>query len=950
MRIPKGMGVVALILLFIAYSLSPVYAQGKVRYEISGIVNEMISNEKIPYAVVLLPALNIWAITDDNGTFVIKDVPSGDWVIEVSCLGYQKIEKKLAVKQNLKNQRFKMHAQDLTLKDVVVTAESGTNINSSSKIGRTAIQHLQAASLRDVLQLLPGQITANPDLSKPGALTIRETNTDNEVNSLGTSLVVDGARISNDANLQRLTTTKDDTNKGEMSFPASGGMGVDARKISPDRIESVEVIRGVASAEYGDLTSGAVIMTTKAGLTPYEVSLKTDPRLKSVAVGKGTGLGPNKGFLNVDADYTHAYKDIRSEANSYNRISGQIGYSNRFSIGNSKLNFNAKTSGYFTLNTTKNDPDKTLNEYVKSKDNEIDLNLFGNWLFNKSWITCLRYTFFGSYGYQHTEENKEYIGSNPVPVTYTNQNGEQIATFLPVNYTQLRVVEGKPVYLQGKLSANACHKFGSVFNKAVVGGEWSSIGNNGKGKWGQFMPLGYRDRSFADIPFIHNYSFFVEDKMNINLGTSSLELQAGLRMTNILTDAANYNLSFDPRLNAKYAIVERPGQEGLRLLSVRGGWGIQHKMPTLMHLYPDPFYADQLSFSYQNADFSEGLALITSKVVSDTSNPELKLPQSTNYEIGVDWNVSGIKGSVVYFNENLKNAFTFDRFLTTLPYKVYNRTTTLPEYTNGILTSNGQPVPYTTDTVFTPYLRPGNQARVNKWGIEYTVNFGKIPVLNTSIIIDGAYMNIRRSEDGREYIYKEGTFNQQNRKYAAVYGGVATSGANGTKSERLNTNVRFVTNIPQIRMVVSLGVQCVWMDRSQRLSNSSLSRVIMRDEQGNRVEGDIYKDTQYTKYLYPVELIDFQGNRIPFTDEMMNNTQMKDYEIRMTPAYFQNDNPNPYFLLNLRLTKEFGKIARFSFYVNNLTHSNPNRYYRSVGMYRRVNPDIYCGAELTFSF
>lgn len=945
MRIPKETGVIALILFLVSYSYPSAYGQVKMRFELGGTVSDVVSNEKIPYAVVFLPALHVWAVTDDDGIFAMNEIPEGEWVFEVSCLGYQKVERKLTVKQNLPNMRLTMHAQDLTLRDVVVTAESGSNISSSSKIGRTAIQHMQATSLTDVLQLLPGNITANPDLSKPGVLTIRETNTGNEINALGTSLVVDGARISNDANMQSASTVKEDA-----SFPVTGGTGIDSRKISPDRIESLEVIRGVASAEYGDLTSGAVVMTTKAGVTPFEISLKTDPRLKSAAIGKGVSLGANKGFLNVDADYTYAFRDLRSTSDSYNRISGQIGYSNRFNVGDSKLNFNAKASGCFTLNTVKNDPDKSLNEYVKSKDDQIDLNIFGNWLFNKSWITGMRYTFFGSYGYQRTEENKEYQGTNPVPVTYTNQNGEQLAMFLPVNYTQLRVVEGKPVYLQGKISANACHKFGDIFNRALIGAEWSTVGNNGKGKWGEYMPLGYRNRSFSDIPYIHNYSVFIEDKLSVSFPFSSLELQGGVRLTNIITEAADYHVAVDPRLNARYAFVERPQAEVLRLVSVRAGWGIQHKMPTLMHLYPDSFYKDYLTFSYQNADFTEGMAIMTTKVVEDTSNPELKLPKSTNFEVGADLNIAGIKGSVVYFNEKLTNAFTFDSHLTTLPYKVYNRTSSMPEYVDGVLMENGVEVPYTQDTIFASYKRPGNQAKVDKWGLEYTLNLGKIQALNTSIIVDGAYLNIRRMETGEESTYKTTTINQKNRKYGAVYEG-STSGHCGIKSERLNTNIRFVTHIPKIRLVVSLGVQCVWIDRSQWIaSNSKRARIIMRDNEGRRIDGNIYKDGIHTKYLYPIALVDFSGNRIPFTEDMLDDAQVKDYELRMNPTAFLADDLKPYCMLNLRLTKEFGSLARFSFYANNFTNFNPKRYYGSTGYYHRVNTPIYCGAELAFSF
>lgn len=945
MQKTRNKGIFLIIVLLFATGLSTAFGQGRARFAVSGTVSDQVSGERIPYAVVLLPALNIWSITNEQGGFELKEVPQGEWMLEATCLGYQKFERKLTLNRDLRGVSLKLHTADLTLQDVVVTAEAGTNLNSSSKIGRTAIEHLQAASLTDVLQLLPGQITSNPDLSKPGALTIRETNTSNETNALGTSLVIDGARISNDANLQVGNTAKN-----ESFFSATGGGGVDSRKISADRIESVEVIRGVASAEYGDLTSGAVVMTTKAGVSPFEVSLKTDPRLKSVAAGKGVDLGANRGFLNVDADYTYAFKDIRSLTDSYNRISGQVGYSNRFGIGTSRLSFNAKASGYLTLNTVKNDPDKTLNEYVKTRDNQLDLNIFGNWLFNKPWLTGLRYTLYGSYGYQRAEENKEYQGANPTPVTYTKENGEQLALLLPIDYMQLRVVEGKPVYLQAKLSANVSHKRGALFNRLLAGGEWSTVGNNGRGKWGEYMPLGYRDRSFSDIPYIHNYSLFAEDKLNIKLPASAIELQAGVRFTNVITEAADYSVAVDPRLNAKYTIIDKPRAEGVRQLAVRGGWGVQHKMPTLLHLYPDPFYKDYLSFSYQNADFTEGLAVMTTKVIEDTSNPDLKLPRSTNYELGTDFNLFGIKGSVVYFNEKLRNAFTFDSELTTLAYNIYDRTTSLPQYANGALTVGGQAVGSSQDTLFATYSRPGNNAKVDKWGIEYTLNLGKLQALNTSIIVDGAYMNIRRMNTGEEALYKSTTINRANRKYAAVYESSA-SGSAGTKSERLNTNVRFVTNIPKIRMVVSLGVQCVWIDRGQWIASASGSeRIIMRDDNGNRVEGNIYKDGTHYKYLYPTYLVDFAGNRIPFTEAMLSDVQAKDYEVKINPTAFLGDDLKPYCMLNLRLTKEFGSLARFSFYANNFTNFNPKRYYRSTGVSLRVNTPIYCGAELAFTF
>ena len=47
--------------------------------------------------------------------------------------------------------------------------------------------------------------------------------------------------------------------------------------VSPDNVESMEVIRGIPSVEYGNLTSGVVIVKTKTGSTPWEAKFKADP-------------------------------------------------------------------------------------------------------------------------------------------------------------------------------------------------------------------------------------------------------------------------------------------------------------------------------------------------------------------------------------------------------------------------------------------------------------------------------------------------------------------------------------------------------------------------------------------------------------------------------------------------------------------------------------------------
>ena len=45
--------------------------------------------------------------------------------------------------------------------------------------------------------------------------------------------------------------------------------GVSTRGVSASNIESVEVVPGIASVEYGDLTNGVVKVKTRRGSSPF---------------------------------------------------------------------------------------------------------------------------------------------------------------------------------------------------------------------------------------------------------------------------------------------------------------------------------------------------------------------------------------------------------------------------------------------------------------------------------------------------------------------------------------------------------------------------------------------------------------------------------------------------------------------------------------------------------
>lgn len=192
----------------------------------------------------------------------------------------------------------------------VVARASAAGTSTSSTIGRQAMDHLQATSLMDVMQLIPGQLmTGVSSLTSAEKITIRTLNANDANNAFGTAIVLDGVPISDNASLDN-----------KAGITSSGATGVDLREIGADNIESIEVIRGIPSAEYGDLTSGAVIVNTKAGQSPLEIRTKINPVTFNTSLNKGWKFAGQKGSLNTNLDYAQAWGDPRQKTTSFDRF------------------------------------------------------------------------------------------------------------------------------------------------------------------------------------------------------------------------------------------------------------------------------------------------------------------------------------------------------------------------------------------------------------------------------------------------------------------------------------------------------------------------------------------------------------------------------------------------------------------------------------------------------
>ena len=300
------------ILLFVICVVATAHGQNVVR----GKVLDNSKGEPLPFATVVVVGMpNVYDVTDSKGNFVLRfgNNSSINRKIEISIMGY--ITKRFSL---VNDGVYTLNEDTYSLREVVVTATESHEVVNSSKIGKSAIKHIQPSSIADILELLPGGRAKDPVLSSPQIISLRSaaaiSGSNYNTQALGTKFIIDGVPVNNDANLQSTP-----------AYSAYGSSfvnaGVDMRTISTDDVESIEVVRGIPSVEYGDLTSGLVNIKRKQGGRDIEARFKADMQSKLFYAGKGFEWGEHdKLTMNINAGYLDAKSDPRNTRQNYSRF------------------------------------------------------------------------------------------------------------------------------------------------------------------------------------------------------------------------------------------------------------------------------------------------------------------------------------------------------------------------------------------------------------------------------------------------------------------------------------------------------------------------------------------------------------------------------------------------------------------------------------------------------
>ncbi|MBD5190677.1 MAG: TonB-dependent receptor plug domain-containing protein [Bacteroidales bacterium] len=822
------------------------------------------------------------------------------------------------------------------LDEVVVTAKEGDGLSSSSKIGRDAMEHLQPTSFSDLLELLPGNISQNPEMGKANTITLRETgnlgatgvktdNDDYSISSLGTLFMVDGAPINGDANLQG---TGIGTSDSPTSVRNITNKGVDMRSISTDNIESVEIVRGIPSAEYGNLTSGLVKIKRISRRTPFTARFKADEYSKLFAASKGIGFREGDAVLNIDVSFLDSKTDPRNNLENYRRLTGSARFNSSWQKNVTSLRWNIGADYTGSFDNTKSDPDLNymkIDEYKSlynrfSLTSDLQIDLWGSYFFNSLNVNT-------SLSYQNDEltRRKQVAPQRASVAPTTMLPGESKGEYLLGEYIADFHSQNRPVnyFLKGR--AEGEKTTGSASHNYKAGLEWTISKNLGHGQtYDLRRPLSAswttRPRDFSDIPALQVLNFFLEERITLPVGKNTLIAQAGLRGMMLPGLSSKYYLHnrpyLDPRLNMSWEFPTiGSGRNALRI-SLNGGFGLTTKMPTIDYLYPQVHYTDIIQLNYYDAaNPVDNSAISLMTYIDETVNYNLRAARNRKWEVSINAGWRGNSLNVTYFRENLTSGFRYSAVYAPYSYKDYDASAIDPSTLTGPPSISS--LPYKETQVLRGYRTPTNGTAINKQGIEFTLTTARFKPLRTRLTINGAWFHSKYSNSECQYA----TVNDvvDGTPVSDLYVGIYNY-RDGRVNDQFNTNFMFDTQIPKWGLVFTTSFQCLWWVKTTRMAIDGTPDAYL-----SATDGLIHD--------YPAGDID--DKFLPFLVKHYNDESFRTVKIPFA-GYF-----------NLKATKSIGRHFKIALFVNRILDWLPD--YRANGLLVRRSSDAYFGMELNIS-
>lgn len=872
-----------LFFLFIIISYS-IFSQS---IEIKGIV---LDEKKQPLTdvTIVVPELDIGTFTNEKGAFALK-VPNKNIVLEVSSIGFntQKIDLK-EIKSTV-DIVIVLLEDRLNLKEVIVTAKKEYSKEGSStyKIESQAIKQVQAMNLSGVLALLPGNKIIPPNLTKPQLANLRSLSelVPNRVysNSFGTAIILDGVSINTDANLQAKNPTS--STSGGKSTVAKG---LDLRTISLANVSSVEVVAGVASPKYGNLSSGGIILKSKVGISPWIFNSNISSTNYQASITKGFKL-PKWGVLNSDFSYSYSSGSPTELKMYYQNFN--LGLRWKLPVFK-KLKWDHFTSFRIVHSDDGNrhDPDEVYKTEADVKSTSYQLAFSGGF---SSFLGKINYNLNGNVTSQYSYFNS-YNTFGPFPIVEALESGTYHTTFTPSVFNFTKEIKGQPINLNAQLEVLQFASKGNFNFNFETGLQYSFADNKGSGRvsTGNIshpnLSIGSRSATFNKIPASKILSAYHQTRIKYRQGDFKQLISLGIRYDNMWE---RYNL-LSPRLSVSSKYKE---------FNIRGAWGLAYKAPAMIHLYPDKSYIDYTNFMYYAKNPKERLAIVTT-YVHQPNNKHLKPHHVDLKEVGFDWSSSFLNVQLTCFKKKLLNGITHTDELLLLPLQKYK--VVKQERDKQPLV---EPIAGSVMNVARDVRIVKNSYNEITDGVEFIINPKKIKATNTEFNFRYSYLETYVNNTGYKIEPSKYTVGNNPVRFG-VYN------QNSVKVSKSFGTLTLIQHIPSLRFVLTLATELNFKRHSSKIGAS----------------------------IYPYAYYDIEGNyvEIPLADRAKPEyDDLKLDENIFRPAKI------PFFAnFNLQVRKETKKGHSFSFFANNAPWYNPE--YSENGNRRLLNDKLTVG----FSF
>lgn len=911
-------------LIFIAFFISglcsAVFAQTD-KATVEGVVRDS-DGKPLSFATMFIAELGTGVSTDLEGKFRFTGTKGTEYTLNVSYLNH--VDKEVKVKAGSPEPLvIVLEEQSYELAEVVVMADYKKNQGSTAVINQQALEHIQPTSVADVLSLIPGGLFRESSATGFNRISLRQSGSDDNT-SLGMAVVMDGIPQDNDgfrASIPGLSTD-------EYSDRLGMNRGIDLKTLSTDHIRKIEIVKGISSAKLGNLSSGVIQTTSKIGITPAQLRMKVDPLAKLIYLGKGFRISPKMGYLHTGIDYTSVYDDRRDPMSKYSRLTGQVTYNNSVDVGDKTLFLFFKLSEVYTLNQAKEDElTQDYNESFRNKYSRTGASFKAQMYDLGKIVDNVEFIASADYTYDLIDRNRLVQTGTPLPSPLATEEGESEGIYLPSTYYSPFQIENKPLSLLTQLNAESLFETRSFRHKVIYGLSWKRTKNYGEGVMVDMTRPPYpgnneyvRPVPNRSIPALSVGAAYAEEQLKHSNRWFDFELNAGVRFTQMFNLDTKYTelrkLQVEPRINAALSFnIGLAGGKSLRNM-FRFGFGQENKLPTLDYIYPDRVYKDMIvlnAYTKQDDPFNH---LITYTKIYDVTNNSLRPNRNTKYEAGWDVEYEGYSLSLTFFKEHSDRGFE-----SVAEYSPVR-------YTRYVDPIDGQPIvgrrPEKEDYVADPYATfvdmdiVRNSMKVEKKGLEYLLRFPKIIPLSTTVEINGAYYDTRYSSGAPLQYHPAFRDDDRPQPYVGIY-----RRQDITRQRIFNTNLWFNTNIPRYKMIFTTFFQFIWLNEEMRING---------DE-------------------YPSAYFDTDGRLHTVDDRILQSIKDGHTVWRHYHIYKEDFSETlPVSLtVNFKVTKEFSRMIRASFFVNNILDINPlykNRYNQNV----RVWQKSFFGAEMTFSF